>query len=141
MAEWTTDSSTTIEVRVPAQLEQLAMLRALVETVAFMADFAVDEVTDIRLALDEIATGLILDAVPDSTIDCRFTYHDAAAMRVRVHSVSASQTPPSQDSFGWHIVRTLTRSVNATQTEFDAARSGYPVTVDFEWARGGTDGR
>ncbi|MET7767735.1 anti-sigma factor [Nocardia sp. NPDC005366] len=141
MAEWTTDTSTTIEVRVPAQLEQLAMLRALVETVAFMADFAVDEVTDIRLALDEIATGLILDAVPDSTLDCCFTYRDSAAMHVRVHSVSASRTPPSQDSFGWHIVRTLTRSVNAVQAEFSADRGGYPVVVDFEWSRGGTDGR
>ncbi|WP_054814484.1 anti-sigma factor [Nocardia arizonensis] len=141
MAEWTTSAPTTIEVRVPAQLEQLAMLRALVETVAFMADFAVDEVTDIRLALDEVATGLILEAAPGSTLDCAFTYSDSAAMHVRVHAVSSTATPPSQDSFGWHIVRTLTRSVAATQTEFDAVRNGYPTVVDFDWVRGGTDGR
>ncbi|MGN2636703.1 anti-sigma factor [Nocardia takedensis] len=141
MAEWTTGAPTTIEVRVPAQLEQLAMLRALVETVAFMADFAVDEVTDIRLALDEVATGLILDAAEHTTLDCEFTYSDSESMNVRVRSVSAQQNPPSQDSFGWHIVRTLTRSVAATQTEFDATRNGYPTVVDFEWVRGGTDGR
>ncbi|MBH0781388.1 ATP-binding protein [Nocardia bovistercoris] len=141
MAEWTTGAATTIEVKVPAQLEQLAMLRALVETVAFMADFAVDEVTDIRLALDEVATGLILDAAPDTTLDCQFSYSDATSMHVRVYAVSSAANPPSQDSFGWHIVRTLTRSVAATQTEFDAVRQGYPTVVDFEWVRGGTDGR
>jgi serine/threonine-protein kinase RsbW len=60
----TSAATTTVGVRVPADLEQLLMLRALAETVSLIADFALDEVTDIRLALDEVATSLILDAVP-----------------------------------------------------------------------------
>ncbi|WP_228806575.1 hypothetical protein [Nocardia cyriacigeorgica] len=62
----TADPTTTVGVRVPAELGQLLMLRALTETVSLIADFALDEVTDIRLALDEVATSLILDAVPGS---------------------------------------------------------------------------
>ncbi|WP_406230895.1 ATP-binding protein [Nocardia sp. NBC_01009] len=143
MTEWTTEQasgSTTIEIRVPALLDQLVMLRALAETVALIADFGLDEVTDIRLALDEIATELILDAVADTTIDCRFTYRESA-MLVRVSSVAASNTVPGQGSFGWHIVRTLTDTVHAVQAPLDAATGGYPTVVDFHWVRGGSDGR
>ncbi|MFQ6392997.1 ATP-binding protein [Nocardia sp. KC 131] len=143
MTEWTTEQSsesTTIEIRVPAQLEQLVMLRALAETVALIADFGLDEVTDIRLALDEIATELILGAVADTTIDCRFTYRESA-MLVQVSSVAVADVVPGQDSFGWHIVRTLTDTVNAAQAPLDTASGGYPTVVDFRWVRGGSDGR
>ncbi|MFC9434022.1 anti-sigma factor [Nocardia sp. NPDC057030] len=116
------------------------MLRALAETVALIADFALDEVTDIRLALDEVATSLILDAVPGSSLECEFTY-DTNQMFVHVASVAASESVVGQAGFGWHIVRTLTHSITATQAPFDGARSGYPTVVEFSWIRGAADGR
>lgn len=122
----------------PAQLEQLTMLRALAETVALIADFAIDEVTDIRLALDEVATSLILDAVPGSDLECEFTYGENQ-MFVHVASVAASESVVGQAGFGWHIVRTLTDSVAAVQAPFDGTVSGYPTAVDFSWVRGGSD--
>ena len=143
MGEWTSQSAvertTTIGVRVPAELDQLTMLRALAETVALIADFAIDEVVDIRLALDEVATSLILDAVPGSTLDCEFTYNETE-MFVRVASAAVSETVVGQAGFGWHIVRTLTQSIAAVQEPFDSVVSGYPTVVDFAWARGGADG-
>ncbi|WP_345495009.1 anti-sigma factor [Nocardia callitridis] len=123
----------------PAQLEQLTMLRALAETVALIADFALDEVTDIRLALDEVATALILDAVPSSELDCQFTY-DTDRMFVHVASVAGTQSAVGQVGFGWHIVRTLTESITATQDPYDAMADGYPTVVDFSWVRGDADG-
>ncbi|WP_433655322.1 anti-sigma factor [Nocardia sp. CA-128927] len=142
MGEWTSRSSTettTIGVRIPAQLEQLTMLRALAETVALIADFALDEVTDIRLALDEVATSLILDAVPGSGLECEFTY-DTNQMFVHVASVATSESVVGQAGFGWHIVRTLTHSIAAAQAPFDGVVSGYPTVVDFSWIRGASDG-
>ncbi|MFG1796591.1 anti-sigma factor [Nocardia sp. NPDC049149] len=142
MGEWTSQSSTettTIGVRIPARLEQLTMLRALAETVALIADFAIDEVTDIRLALDEVATSLILDAVPGSNLDCEFTY-DTNHMFVHVAAVAASVTVVGQAGFGWHIVRTLTHSIAAAQAPFDGVVSGYPTIIDFSWVRGAADG-
>ncbi|MEV6426490.1 anti-sigma factor [Nocardia sp. NPDC051463] len=123
-----------IGIRVPAELGQLIMLRALAETVALIADFALDEVADIRLVLDEVATSLILDAVPDSTLDCAFRYDDNH-MWVHVASVGAARPAVGEDSFGWHIVRTLTDSLTATQEHYDATMSGYPTAVDFTWVR------
>ncbi|MFQ6331820.1 ATP-binding protein [Nocardia sp. CWNU-33] len=130
--------TTTIGIQVPAQLEQLTMLRALAETVAMIADFALDEVTDIRLALDEVATSLILDAVPGSTIDCEFSY-DQTQMFVHVASIAAAETVVAHAGFGWHIVRTLTDSIAAVQSPFDSVVSGYPTAVDFSWVRGASD--
>lgn len=141
MGEWTSRSSTkttTIGVRLPAQFEQLTMLRALAETVSLIADFALDEVTDIRLALDEVATSLIMEAVPDSTLDCEFTYDDRQ-MFVHVASTASSEAVVGQAGFGWHIVRTLTASIAAVQEPFDASVGGFPTTVDFSWVRGVAD--
>lgn len=143
MGEWSSQSAaektTTIGVRVPAQLEQLTMLRALAETVALIADFAIDEVVDIRLALDEVATSLILDAAPGSTLECDFTYSDSE-MFVHVASVAVSESVVGQAGFGWHIVRTLTQSIAAVQEPYDSSVSGYPTIVDFSWARGSDGG-
>ncbi|AFU04494.1 anti-sigma factor [Nocardia brasiliensis] len=130
--------TTTVAVTVPATPEQLTMLRALAETVLLIADFGLDEVTDIRLALDEIATVLLQDAVPESTISCAFTYREGVLKAV-IQAVGRSETEVGAGSFGWHIVQTLTDSVTATRAPFDAAVDGYPTVVEFVWARGELD--
>ncbi|ONM48949.1 ATP-binding protein [Nocardia donostiensis] len=135
----TSADTTTIGIRVPATLDQLVMLRALAETVSLIADFALDEVTDIRLALDEVATSLILHAVPDTTLGCDFTY-GKQQMTVHVNATTVSDSVQDTESFGWHIVRTLTRSVRAAQQAYDVAMGGYPTDVEFTWSRGGSDG-
>ncbi|TLG00242.1 ATP-binding protein [Nocardia cyriacigeorgica] len=135
----TADPTTTVGVRVPADLDQLLMLRALTETVSLIADFALDEVTDIRLALDEVATSLILDAVPGSELTCDFSYGDNR-MTVAVSSVAATESVGEKHSFGWHIVRTLTESISTEQRPFDQNAGGYPTTARFTWVRGGSDG-
>ncbi|AVH25575.1 ATP-binding protein [Nocardia cyriacigeorgica] len=135
----TADPTTTVGVRVPAELDQLLMLRALTETVSLIADFALDEVTDIRLALDEVATSLILDAVPGSELTCDFNYGDNR-MTVAVTSVAATESVGERHSFGWHIVRTLTESISTEQRPFDQNAGGYPTTARFTWVRGGSDG-
>ncbi|MEU4312965.1 anti-sigma factor [Nocardia sp. NPDC024068] len=135
----TSADTTTIGVRVPARDEQLVMLRALAETVSLIADFGLDEVTDIRLALDEVATSLIAVAVPETTLGCDFDY-DEHRMTVRVTSMSMTDTLRDQEGFGWHIVRTLTRSVDVLQQPYDVTSGGYPTEVEFSWYRGGADG-
>lgn len=136
---YTTSADTTVGVRIPARQEQLVMLRALAETVSLIADFGLDEVTDIRLALDEVATSLIAAAVPDSSLTCDFDY-DEHRMTVRVTSISEVDSLQDQEGFGWHIVRTLTRSVSVEQHPYDVASGGYPTDVEFSWFRGGADG-
>ncbi|WP_280262593.1 ATP-binding protein [Nocardia wallacei] len=141
MSEWVARSpvqTSNVGVRVPADLNQLTMLRALAETVALIADFALDEVTDIRVALDEVATALIAEAAPASAIHCDFDYDDGA-MTVRVSAVTGVEDAFDENGFGWHVLRTITDDLGARTEPFDAERNGYPVTVEFSRARGEAD--
>ncbi|MFC9995048.1 ATP-binding protein [Nocardia sp. NPDC127526] len=143
MTEWIsrekTDTSA-IGIRIPADLGQLTMLRALAETVALIADFALDEVTDVRVALDEVATALIVGAVPGSCLDCDFDF-DEQRMRVRVTAVAADSEALDEGGFGWHVLQTLTESLTAHTGSFDRASGGYPTVVEFSRMRGeGDDG-
>ncbi len=132
-----TTAATTIGVRVPARPEQLTMLRALAETIGHIADFAIDEVADIRLALDEVATALVLDAVPGSELDCEMDYGQDR-MCVRVRGLTRSKDAVAQSGFGWHIVRTLTDSVEAFQEPYDFVVRGYRTAIEFDWSRWNT---
>ncbi|MFI6871729.1 ATP-binding protein [Nocardia sp. NPDC050406] len=142
MSEWTsetdTDTATAIGIRIPADLGQLTMLRALAETVALIADFALDEVTDIRVALDEVATALIVAAAPGSTIGCEFDYDDES-MRVRVSAVAADEDALDETGFSWHVLETLTETIVAHRSPFDISTNGYPTVVEFSRLRGDAD--
>ncbi|MFF0490302.1 ATP-binding protein [Nocardia sp. NPDC004068] len=142
MSEWVSRSpaqTSSVGIRVPAHLGQLTMLRALAETVALIADFALDEVTDIRVALDEIATALIAEAVPGSAVDCDFAYDDGR-MTVRVAGVASVSDALDENSFGWHVLQTITDTISSETEPFDAVRNGFPILVEFSRARGEADG-
>ncbi len=130
--------TTAVGFQVPAVAEQLIMIRALAETVALVADFGIDEATDIRLAVDEVVSALIVDAATTSVIDCTFTASDST-MDVRVAAVTTSADGPDTSGFGWHIVSTLTQWVRTSNSDYDESAGGYPTVVEFRWARGGTD--
>lgn len=123
---------------VPADAEQLIMVRALTETIALVGDFGIDEATDIRLAVDEVVSALVLDAAPGSSIECGFTASESA-MQVRVAGVTTTADGPDTNGFGWHIVSTLTEWASTSTADYDEALAGYPAVVEFRWARGGTD--
>ncbi|MCX4090946.1 ATP-binding protein [Nocardia sp. alder85J] len=127
-----------VGVRVDAVPEQLTMLRALAETVTLMADFALDEVTDIRVALDEIATCLLSAAVPGSSIECEFGC-DGDRMTVRVVGFSTVPKVIDQTGFGWHVLLTITDTLTVIETDTDGNGLGHPVMVEFSRRRGAAD--
>src|SRR5258705_12740807 len=61
-------SARSVEFRVAAKLENLAVLRTLVGAVGTFEDLDFDAVADLRLAVDEACTRLIRSAVPGSTL-------------------------------------------------------------------------
>ncbi|MFF2549705.1 anti-sigma factor [Nocardia sp. NPDC058058] len=125
----------TVGVRVPAELDQLTMLRALAETVALIGDFALDALTDIRVAVDEVATALIIAAVPDSCVECEFDY-DAEYMRVRMSAIAGGGGVFDERGFSWQVLHTITENLAAHSSPFDAGSGGYPVSIEFHRPRG-----
>ncbi|WP_327145693.1 anti-sigma factor [Nocardia sp. NBC_01327] len=127
--------ATPVEIGVAASVSQLPIVRGLAETLVLLSEFTLDEVADIRLAVDEAASTVIALAVPGTTLQCVFTVGDTDLV-VRVSGVAKAEGLPDQRSFGWHVLRTLSDEVTAAQGEFDSAISGYPTTVEFRRVRG-----
>ncbi|MFI1912604.1 anti-sigma factor [Nocardia sp. NPDC020380] len=127
--------ATPVEIGVAASVSQLPIVRGLAETLVLLSDFTLDEVADIRLAVDEAASTLIAVAAPGTTLQCRFTVGETDLL-VQVSGIAATEGLPDQRSFGWHVLRTLSDEVKAAQGDFDPAISGYPTTVEFRRVRG-----
>ena len=49
-------------MRIPADLSQLFVLRSLAATLALREDFDLDQVEDVKLAVDEMCSALVLRA-------------------------------------------------------------------------------
>ncbi|MFC3962942.1 ATP-binding protein [Nocardia jiangsuensis] len=126
--------STPVEIRVAAAVSQLPIVRGLAETLVLLSEFTLDEVADVRLAVDEVCSNLIEVAAPDSYLNCRFVVGEADLL-VHVSGLAATEGLPDQRSFGWHVLRTLADSVEAHQAPYDATAAGYPTWVEFRRAR------
>ena len=120
-------STAAVEVRVAAELGNLAVLRTLVGAVGTFSDLNFDAVADLRLAVDEACTRLIRSAVPGAmlvvVVDPR---EDVVVVEASTECDSDDVVTPG--SFSWHVLSSLTHDL---QTFGDG--DGH--------AAGGTDGR
>jgi serine/threonine-protein kinase RsbW len=99
-----------VEVRVAAKLENLAVLRTLVAAVGTFEDLDFDAVADLRLAVDEACTRLIRSAVPNSTL---VVVVHPREQEVVVDASTTCQNPDilAPGSFSWHVLSSLTDEV------------------------------
>ena len=111
------------------------MVRAIAEAIVLMADFTLDEVADVRLAVDEVASTLIVRAVDGAALRSEYIVDDTG-IKVRMSTTAAQEGMPEENSFGWHVLRTLTDSIVAGQEPYDEQASGYPTVVEFSRVRG-----
>ncbi|MGH3760334.1 ATP-binding protein [Actinophytocola sp.] len=96
-----------IELRLRAELSNLPIIRSLTSSIAMRADFDLDAIADLKLAVDEACSTLITRAAPDASLCCTFSVtKDEIRFLVSVHSVDEST--PSSDTFGWRVLTTLT---------------------------------
>jgi anti-sigma regulatory factor (Ser/Thr protein kinase) len=104
-------STRAVEVRLTAQLENLAVIRTLIAAVATFEDLDLDAVADLRLAVDEAATRLIKSATPDATlvlvVDPRMN-----ELVVDVSTTSTAEDILTPGSFSWHVLTSLTDNVH-----------------------------
>jgi serine/threonine-protein kinase RsbW len=115
-----------VEVRLPADLSQLFVLRSLAATLALREDFDLDEVEDVKLAVDEMCSALVLRACPGERLDCQF---QAAPHSVGLLASVATDNgrPIDQDTFGWRVLAALTDELTTWITP--GHRSPYVVHI------------
>lgn len=108
----TTGIPTTLSV--PAVHVQLPVVRMLTEVVAMHSGCTLDQVSDLKLAVDQICTLLIDAAAPDSAITCRF-HCGRNVFRVEVTATTTEPWRPAPDSLEWRIVELLADTLSASE--------------------------
>lgn len=101
-----------VELRVSAQLENLAVVRTMIGALATFEDLDLDAVADLRLAVDEACTRLIRSSSPDATlvlvIDPRV---NELVIDVSTTALSGVEDVLTEGSFSWHVLTSLTDDV------------------------------
>jgi serine/threonine-protein kinase RsbW len=127
----TQSGDTVVELRVNADPTQLSVVRAVAGTIAGQHDFDLDAIADVRLAMDEACSFLIVRAQPDSILSCCFQ-HSATELRVRISARIVGGESATPRTFGWYVLDTLTDSI---RLEHD----GDTTTIEFTKSKVGLD--
>jgi serine/threonine-protein kinase RsbW len=83
-----------IRLTIPADFRYLRLARVTAAAVAADMDFSVQDIDDVRVAVDELAAILIEDAVEGTEMEICFTIADHGGLAVEGHVVGGSQVDP-----------------------------------------------
>jgi serine/threonine-protein kinase RsbW len=99
-------------VRMPADGAYLSVLRTATAGLAARLDFTLDEIEDLRIAVDEACAMVLAQAVPGSSLECSFAL-SPDDMTITVAVPSLNPRPPSADTFAWTVLSALAGTVEA----------------------------
>jgi serine/threonine-protein kinase RsbW len=123
-----------VEVRVAAEATQLSVMRAVIGDLAMRADFDVDSIADLRLAVDEACSSLVRLAAPSAQLICRF-HALADGLAVEAEVISGDASGPRTDTFSWRVLSALTDSVTTSVKSTGASGDGHVVRIDLTKGR------
>lgn len=103
-----------VEVRVPADVAYVSTLRLTAAGLAARCELTIDDIEDLRLAVDEACALLLPHARPDSTLDARFSLA-YARLEVRASVGSVAGATVDRDGFAWTVLGALAASVDVEQ--------------------------
>ncbi|MFF2651290.1 anti-sigma regulatory factor [Streptomyces sp. NPDC058045] len=105
-----------VEVRLPAAGAYLSVLRTATAGLAARLDFTLDEIEDLRIAVDEACAILLQQAVPGSVLSCVFRLGtpDAESLEVTVSAPTTDGRAPERDTFAWTVLSALAGKVEST---------------------------
>lgn len=122
-----------VQVRLPADSAYLSVLRTATAGLAARLDFTLDEIEDLRIAVDEACAMLLPQALAGGDLTCVFTLTDSALV-VSVSVPTADGRLPSRDTFAWTVLNALAGEVAADADE------NARVSITMTKKRGGAAG-
>jgi serine/threonine-protein kinase RsbW len=105
-----------VELRLPADSAYLSVLRTATAGLAARLDFTLDEIEDLRIAVDEACALLLPDAVPDAHLNCSFSL-SPGSLAVTVTVPSRTGRVPRRNTFAWTVLTALAGDVDTAVTE------------------------
>ena len=101
-----------VQVCMPAEGAYLSVLRTATAGLAARLDFTLDEIEDLRIAVDEACAMLLAQAIPGTSLECRFDL-GADQMTITVSVVAAQPRTPARDTFAWTVLSALAGTVDS----------------------------
>ena len=106
------DARDVVELRLPADAAYLGVVRTATAGLAARLDFTIDEIEDLRIAVDEACAILLPDVVSGEFVECLFAL-DGEVLDVTISARIEGDHRPAQGSFGWTVLEALTGSVES----------------------------
>ena len=102
-----------VVLRLPAQGAYLSVLRTATASLASRLDFTLDDIEDLRIAVDEACAMLLSHAIAGADLECSFELSpEAIAISVKVPTTDG--TEPSRDTFAWTVLTALAGQVDSS---------------------------
>ena len=101
-----------VQVSMPAEGAYLSVLRTATAGLAARLDFTLDEIEDLRIAVDEACAMLLAQAIPGTSLECGFEL-GADQVTITVSVVAAQPRMPARDTFAWTVLSALAGTVDS----------------------------
>ncbi len=101
-----------VKVTMPAEGAYLSVLRTATAGLAARLDFTLDEIEDLRIAVDEACAMLLAQAIPGTNLECAFDL-DSDEMTITVSVVATQPRMPARDTFAWTVLSALAGTVDS----------------------------
>jgi serine/threonine-protein kinase RsbW len=100
-----------VEVRIPADVAYVSTLRLTAASLAARCDLTIDDIEDLRLAVDEACALLLPLASDGSTLDARFAL-ESGRLSVETSVATDGAAEPDRSGFAWTVLGALANSVD-----------------------------
>jgi serine/threonine-protein kinase RsbW len=101
-----------VQVKMPAESAYLSVLRTAAAGLAARLDFTLDEIEDLRIAIDEACAMLLAQAIPGTDLECVFELGNEQ-VTITVSVIAAQPKMPSRKSLAWTVLSVLAGSVDS----------------------------
>jgi serine/threonine-protein kinase RsbW len=122
-----------VVLRLPAAGAYLSVLRTATAGLAARLDFTLDEIEDLRIAVDEACAMLLSTAVPGADVEVEFELTEGL-LRVSVTVMTLEGVEPSRDTFAWTVLSSLAGEVGSR------VDGDNRVTIDLQKRRSTVEG-
>ena len=102
-----------VELRIPADSAYVSVLRTTTAGLAARLDFPIDDIEDLRIAVDEACAMLLTQAMAGADLECRFEL-TSDAIDVAVSVLTLDGQEPSRDTFAWTVLTALAGEVDSS---------------------------
>jgi serine/threonine-protein kinase RsbW len=101
-----------VQVTLPASSAYLSVLRTTTAGLAARLDFTLDDIEDLRIAVDEACAILLPQVAPLADLRCDFVLEDDGIL-ITVSAPTTRGSLPERETFSWTVLTALAGEVDA----------------------------